>query len=63
MISFTIPCAPMRQSKREFCQRFGRNAYYSGKRCHLRKKDAQELHRLASMRTRVRREVIHGPAV
>lgn len=47
MIQFTIPYPPTKNGKSDFCQRFGLNAFYSGKKHWVRSKDANDLHLLA----------------
>lgn len=64
MIRFTIPYPDTKQGKSAFCRRFGLNAYYAGKPWQVRKKDAQELHRLAILSMRlagVRKELVPYP--
>lgn len=62
-VTFEIPYPPGK-GKREWNQRFGLNAYYSGKHYARRKKDAEELHWLAvacMKRAGIRKELTHEP--
>lgn len=64
MIRFVIPYPPSKKGKAVFYRRFGLNAYYAGKHWAARKKDAEDLHRLAwdsLRRAGVREEVVAGP--
>lgn len=55
MIRFTIPYPPQKKMKSAFCKRFGLNAYYSGKKWPVRKRDAEELHSMAYAAMKVAR--------
>lgn len=64
MVSFTIPYPPTKEGKRDFCRRYGLNAYWGGKHWGKRGKDAKELHELAlaSMRKQqVPRQILPYP--
>lgn len=64
MITFTIPYPENKKAKSEWNRRYGLNAYYSGKPYYVRKKDADELHKLTYYclkKDHIRKELFTGP--
>ena len=64
LISFVIPYPPTKAGKTAWNRRYGLNAYYSGKHYQQRKKDAQELHKIAWAAMRkagIKKQIIDSP--
>lgn len=58
---FTIPYPPTKRGKSAWNQKYGLNAYYSGKHWSQRKRDAEQLHKLAlaaMKKAGIRRELV-----
>lgn len=63
-VHFTIPYPQTKKGKSNFCKRFGLNAYYAGKAWPVRKRDAEELHKMTTValhNCRVRRRLFEEP--
>lgn len=64
MIAFEIDYPPTKKGKADWNKRFGLNAYYAGKHWSRRKRDAEDLHKIAQAamrRARVPQKMVMGP--